>query len=112
MFIPLVAASVPTNLMNGTMADYLVPMVLEMPDIVVGHVETPEASTRLGAKGVGEAGLIGAMGSVWVAVNDALKPLVAKILHQPFTPERVLDALARGASARSWSKLNILNLRY
>jgi hypothetical protein len=31
----------------------------------------------------------------WVAVNDALKPLGAKILHQPFTPERVLDALAR-----------------
>ena len=35
------------------------------------------------------------MGAVWVAVNDALKPLGAKILHQPFTPERVLDALAR-----------------
>ena len=83
------------NLLNGTMADYLVPMAREMPDILVEHVETPELSTRLGAKGVGEAGLIGAMGSVWVAVNDALKPLGAKIRHQPFTPERVLDALAR-----------------
>jgi carbon-monoxide dehydrogenase large subunit len=81
------------NLLNGTMADYLAPMACEMPDIVVGHVETPEASTKLGAKGVGEAGLIGAMGAVWVAVNDALKPFGAKILHQPFTPERVLDAL-------------------
>jgi carbon-monoxide dehydrogenase large subunit len=38
------------------------------------------------------------MGSVWVAVNDALKPLGAKILHQPFTPERVLDALARAGA--------------
>jgi carbon-monoxide dehydrogenase large subunit len=83
------------NLQNGTMADYLVPMAFEMPDIVVGHVETPETSTQLGAKGIGEAGLIGAMGAVWVAVNDALKPFGAKILHQPFTPERVLDALAR-----------------
>ena len=83
------------NLMNGTMADYLVPMAAEMPDIVVGHVETPEASTQLGAKGIGEAGLIGAMGAVWVAVNDAVKPLGARVLHQPFTPERVLDALAR-----------------
>jgi carbon-monoxide dehydrogenase large subunit len=83
------------NLLNGTMADYLVPMAAEMPDIVVGHVETPEASTKLGAKGIGEAGLIGAMGAVWVAVNDALKPLGARITHQPFTPERVLDALAR-----------------
>jgi carbon-monoxide dehydrogenase large subunit len=84
------------NLLNGTMADYLVPMAGEMPDIFVGHVETPEASTKLGAKGVGEAGLIGAMGAVWVAVNDSLKPLGCKILHQPFTPERVLDALKRG----------------
>jgi carbon-monoxide dehydrogenase large subunit len=70
-------------------------MADEMPDIHVAHIETPEASTQLGAKGIGEGGLIGAMGAVWVAVNDALKPLGAKIVHQPFTPERVLDALAR-----------------
>jgi carbon-monoxide dehydrogenase large subunit len=82
------------NLLNGTMVDYLVPMAGEMPDIVTAHVETPEATTKLGAKGIGEGGLIGAMGAVWVAVNDALKPVGAKILHQPFTPERVLDALA------------------
>jgi len=87
------------NLLNGTMADYLVPMAYEMPDIVVSHVETPETSTRLGAKGIGEAGLIGAMGAVWVAVNDALRPLGARITHQPFTPERVLDALARAKPA-------------
>ena len=80
------------NLLNGTMADYLVPMAAEMPDIVLDHAEP---STRLGAKGIGEGGLIGAMGSVWVAVNDALKPLGAKVRHQPFTPERILDALAR-----------------
>jgi len=88
------------NLLNGTMADYLVPMSNEMPDIVVAHVETPETSTKLGAKGIGEAGLIGAMGSVWVAVNDALKPLGAKVLHQPFTPERVLDAIARARDSK------------
>jgi carbon-monoxide dehydrogenase large subunit len=89
------------NLQNGTMADYLLPMSDAMPDIVVAHIETPEASTKLGAKGIGEAGLIGAMGSVWVAVNDALKPLGAKVLHQPFTPERVLDALARARARQA-----------
>jgi carbon-monoxide dehydrogenase large subunit len=89
------------NLLNGTMADYLVPMAFEMPDIFVGHVETPETSTRLGAKGIGEAGLIGAMGAVWVAVNDALKPFGVRILHQPFTPERVLDALSHTKSAHA-----------
>ncbi|MCW9039154.1 MAG: xanthine dehydrogenase family protein molybdopterin-binding subunit, partial [Rhodospirillales bacterium] len=38
------------QLQNGSMADYLVPMAAEMPDIVVGHVETPTATSELGAK--------------------------------------------------------------
>jgi carbon-monoxide dehydrogenase large subunit len=86
------------NLVNGTMADYLAPMAAEMPDIQVAHVETPETTTEIGAKGVGEAGTIGAIGALWVGVNDALKPLGARLTHQPFTPERVLDAI-RAAGA-------------
>jgi carbon-monoxide dehydrogenase large subunit len=85
------------NLLNGSLADYLVPMAGEMPDIHVESIATPERSTMLGAKGVGEAGLIGAMGAVWCAVNDALRPLGAHMAQQPFTPERVLDAIAEGA---------------
>ena len=84
------------QLQNGTMADYLAPMAGEMPDIVVGHVETPERATQLGAKGVGEAGLIGGIGVVWSAVNDALRPLNAAVMHQPFTPERILQAIKAG----------------
>src|SRR4051812_45205531 len=53
-----------------SMADYLVPTADTTPDIEIAHVETLEPSTRLGAKGIGEAGLIGAMGAVRVAVND------------------------------------------
>jgi len=75
-----------------------VPMAGDVPDIFVEHVETPEATTELGAKGVGEAGLIGAMGAVWCAVNDALAPFGAAITHQPFTPERILDCLKRAAT--------------
>ena len=50
------------QLQNGSMADYLVPMAGEMPDIVIDHVETPVPGTLLGAKGIGEAGTIGAGG--------------------------------------------------
>lgn len=82
------------QMLNATLADYLVPMASEMPDIGTAHVETPEASTELGAKGVGEAGTIGAIAAVWLAVNDALRPLGARIGEQPFTPARVLKALA------------------
>ncbi|MGE3468658.1 MAG: molybdopterin cofactor-binding domain-containing protein, partial [Pyrinomonadaceae bacterium] len=83
------------SLVNGTMADYLAPLAFEMPDIYVEQLETSERVTELGAKGVGEAGLIGAMGAVWTAVNDALRPIGATISEQPFTPQRVMDALKR-----------------
>jgi CO/xanthine dehydrogenase Mo-binding subunit len=86
------------SLVNGTMADYLAPMAAEMPDIYVEQIETPERTTQLGAKGVGEAGLIGAMGALWVSVSDALKGLGATISDQPFTPERVLDAITAAKS--------------
>jgi carbon-monoxide dehydrogenase large subunit len=93
------------TLANGTMAEYLAPMAFEMPDMELASVETIEKSTELGAKGVGESALIGAMGAVWVAVNDALKPLQAVMTHQPFTPERVLDAIALGRVQNNGRKL-------
>ncbi|HER20438.1 MAG TPA: xanthine dehydrogenase family protein molybdopterin-binding subunit, partial [Chromatiales bacterium] len=39
------------QMLNATMADYLVPMSGAMPDIEVAHVETPTAESALGAKG-------------------------------------------------------------
>ena len=81
------------QLVNGSMADYLVPMAGEMPDIVIDHVETPVPGTLLGAKGIGEAGTIGAAAAVGNAINDALAPFGAEVLRQPYTPERILEAL-------------------
>ena len=81
------------QLLTGTMADYLVPMAAEMPDIVVGHVETPTAYAEGGFKGAGEAGTAGAPGAVLNAVNDALAPLGARVTRQPITPDVVLRAL-------------------
>jgi aerobic carbon-monoxide dehydrogenase large subunit len=84
------------QLLNGNMADYLVPMAAEMPDIEVGHVMTPTADSELGAKGAGEAGTAGAPGAIMNAINDALRPLGAEPLtHMPFTPGRILQALGR-----------------
>ena len=39
------------QMLNATMADYLVPMAAEMPDIHVAHIETPTKTSVLGAKG-------------------------------------------------------------
>lgn len=80
-------------LRNGSMADYLVPMAFEMPDIEVAHVETPTATSQLGAKGAGEAGTAGPPGAVMNAINDALAPLKVRVTSQPITPEKILKAL-------------------
>jgi carbon-monoxide dehydrogenase large subunit len=81
------------QLLNGSLADYLVPMACEMPDIVIAHVETPTGDTELGAKGCGEAGTSAASGAVLNAVNDALDPFQVSISQIPMTPQRVLHAL-------------------
>jgi carbon-monoxide dehydrogenase large subunit len=83
------------QLLNGSMADYLVPMAAEMPDMQVGHVETPTKESELGAKGAGEAGTAGAPAAVMNAINDALRPLGAQVTEMPFTPERILRALGK-----------------
>ncbi|HYY62448.1 MAG TPA: molybdopterin cofactor-binding domain-containing protein, partial [Burkholderiales bacterium] len=83
------------QLLNGNLADYLVPMAGEMPDIVCAHVETPTQQSQLGAKGIGEAGTAGAPGAVMNAINDALAPLGARVTQMPFTPERILQALRK-----------------
>eukprot|EP01032_Pedospumella_encystans_P031164 gene31164-35178_t len=80
---------------NGSMADYLVPMAFEMPDIEVAHIETPTRTSQLGAKGAGEAGTAGAPAAVLNAINDALRPFGAHVSEQPVTPEKVLRALGR-----------------
>ena len=81
------------QLLNGSMMDYLVPMAADMPDIEVAHVETPTEDSELGAKGAGEAGTAGAPAAVMNAINDALRPLGARVNAQPATPERILAAL-------------------
>ena len=86
------------QMLNATLADYLVPMAAEMPDMILGHVETPTKSSELGAKGAGEAGTAGAPAAIMNAINDALKPFKARVTDQPFTPERILHALGKVAT--------------
>lgn len=83
------------QLINGSLADYLVPMAVEMPDIEIAHVETPTADTELGAKGCGEAGTAASPAAALNAVNDALAPFGASIAQLPMTPARILRALGR-----------------
>ena len=83
------------QLTNANMADYLVPMSGEMPDIDVDHVVSPTWESELGAKGAGEAGTAGAAAAVANAVNDALRPFGTAVTEIPLTPQVILTALRR-----------------
>ncbi len=83
------------QLLNTSMAYYIVPMASEMPEITVAHIETPTKTSVLGAKGAGEAGTGGAPAALLNAVNDALSPLNTSIWQMPMTPERILKALGK-----------------
>jgi aerobic carbon-monoxide dehydrogenase large subunit len=78
------------QLLNGSLADYIVPMASEMPDVHIDHVVTPTNKTVLGSKGVGEAGAVGAPAAIWTAVNDALRPLGVQVDRQPMAPEETI----------------------
>jgi carbon-monoxide dehydrogenase large subunit len=82
------------RLMTDDLARYLTPTSLDIPDIVVGHVDTPFTGNEIGAKGAGEAGTCGAGAAVLNAVNDALRLFGTTIASLPMTRARILAALA------------------
>jgi carbon-monoxide dehydrogenase large subunit len=89
------------NLLTTTLADYLVPSAADLPSYVTDRTETP-ADTRLGVKGVGEAGTIASTPAVVNAVVDALRPLGVRDVTMPCSPERVwrtIEAARSGASS-------------
>jgi carbon-monoxide dehydrogenase large subunit len=81
---------------TGSLADYLVPMAFEMPDVTVAHIETPYSGSVLGAKGAGEAGTCAAAAAILNAVNDALSPRGVSVAALPITPVAIIVALQSG----------------
>jgi cobalt-zinc-cadmium efflux system protein len=72
------------------LAHYLVPTALDVPELIALIVETHEPTGPLGAKGVGEAGLVPTAAAIANAVEAATG---ARVTDLPITPERVLAAL-------------------
>jgi carbon-monoxide dehydrogenase large subunit len=85
------------QLVTGSFMDYLPPRAPDMPEIAVVHVETPSARNPLGIKGVGEAGAIAPPAAITNAIEDALRPLGARVVRCPNAPRTVAE-LAAAAS--------------
>ena len=77
----------------ATLADYSLPGATEIPVLRIEHLQTPSPYTRFGQKGIGEGGAIGPPAAIANAVNDALRPLGARVDCLPITPRRVLAAI-------------------
>ena len=79
--------------LTSTLADYMLPGPTELPSLRILHMETPSPYTAFGAKGVGEGGAIAPPAALFNAVNDALRPLGARVSETPLTPRRLLQAI-------------------
>jgi carbon-monoxide dehydrogenase large subunit len=84
------------QLKTGTLLDYNIPGIGEIPAMSLDHTVTPSPTNELGVKGIGEAGTIAASAAVINAICDALSPLGIKHVDMPASPDR-LWALMRGA---------------
>ena len=81
--------------LTGSFADYMLATAAELPDIEILPMHTPNRSTPAGLKGMAEGGVMGAIGALSNAVNDALAPFGVVADCQPLTP-MYLRELLRG----------------
>src|SRR5215218_10306279 len=86
------------NNVTGSLASYAIPSSSDLPSFETERSETPTPRNPLGAKGIGEAGAIGATPAVWNAVIDALSHLGVKNIDMPATPQRVWRAINEAAA--------------
>jgi len=93
------------NPLTSSFADYAFLSATEVPSFELADMETPTSYNPLGAKGIGEAGTIGATPAVQNAIIDALAHLGVRHIDMPATPQRVWqelrEAAAREAAARA-----------
>ena len=79
------------SFLSGTLADYLIPTVMEVPDPIILHYESPSPFTPLGAKGVGEGNCMSTPACIANAVADAIG---ADDIVLPVSPSRIAGLLA------------------
>jgi carbon-monoxide dehydrogenase large subunit len=81
------------QILTASLMDYCLPRAEDLPSLEVTCIEVPTMSNRLGVKGSGQAGCIGAPQTVMNAVLDALAPLGIGAIDMPATPLKVWRAI-------------------
>jgi carbon-monoxide dehydrogenase large subunit len=81
----------------GSFMDYAVARAADLPPIEVIACNRPNRLTPGGMKGMSEGGVMGAIGALANAINDALGPGSPAVTDQPFTAERLWTAVRAAA---------------
>jgi aerobic carbon-monoxide dehydrogenase large subunit len=86
------------QLLNASLADYLLPTALDVPRMELGHTVTPSPLNPLGIKGAGEAGAIPVGPLFAQAIEDALDLPVKgiELLEIPLSPNRLWELVMKG----------------
>jgi xanthine dehydrogenase YagR molybdenum-binding subunit len=75
------------RIVNSSLTGYHVPTHADIPDIEIHFVDRPDPHTPLGAKGIGELGIVGAAAAIANAVYHATGK---RIRDLPITPDKLL----------------------
>ncbi len=75
--------------LTASFMDYVMPRAADLPVFELDRTVTPTPLNPLGAKGIGEAGTIGAAPCLTNAAVDALSPFGVKHVEMPLRPERL-----------------------
>ncbi|MDE5442408.1 molybdopterin-dependent oxidoreductase [Bradyrhizobium sp. CSA207] len=89
------------QLLNASLADYLLPTALEVPRMELDHTVTPSPLNPLGMKGAGEAGAIPVGPLFAQAIEDALdlKRQEVELLEIPLSPSRLFELTRKARNA-------------
>jgi aerobic carbon-monoxide dehydrogenase large subunit len=88
------------NPLTTSFADYPFLSATEVPSFELADMATPTSYNPLGAKGIGEAGTIGATPAVQNAIVDAVSHLGVRHIDMPATARRVWQAVQDARQSR------------
>jgi carbon-monoxide dehydrogenase large subunit len=81
------------QLLTASFMDYAMPRADTMCNIAVKSNPVPTSTNLLGAKGAGEAGVVGALPATMIAILNALAPLGVREMDMPATSDRIWHSI-------------------
>ena len=82
------------QLLSGSLMDYAMPRADTIPTITFDTYLIPSIANKIGMKGCGEAGTVGALAAVANATLDAVYEIGVERVDMPFTPSRMWSYMA------------------